>query len=101
MNGNDFLPFGVTLELASGYVNFLKQKIDMFEISGGISNVNAIIRTDRIHKLIKYAYDLDFKEAYNLSFTELIKRKYRHGRCFCWWIQIIWTNGECNHKQKS
>lgn len=75
MNGNDFLPFGVTPDLASQYVNFLKGKIDMFEISCGISNVNAIIRTDRIRKLIKYTYDLNFSEAYNLSYAELIKRK--------------------------
>ena len=74
MNGNDFLPFGVTPDLASQYVHFLRGKIDMFEISCGISNVNAIIRTDRIRKLIKYTYGLKFSEAYNLSYAELIKR---------------------------
>lgn len=75
MNGNDFLPFGTTPKLASQYVNILKKKIDMFEISCGISNVNAIIRTDQKRPLIKYTYNLNFEEAYNLSYAELIKKE--------------------------
>lgn len=75
MNGKDFLQGGVDPELASKYVNFLKDRIDMFEISCGFS-ANAIMRPDTSkRKLALHTYDLTFTEGYTLSFAQIIKRK--------------------------
>lgn len=74
MNGNDFLPNGITPELASRYVNHLKKHISMFEISCGVVNSLATIRPDNIRKLIPYTYGLKFNEAYNLPYAEIIKK---------------------------
>lgn len=75
MNGNDFLQGGVDPELASKYVNFLKDRIDIFEISCGFS-ANAIMRPDTSkRKLAQHTYDLTFTEGYTLSFAQIIKRK--------------------------
>ncbi|KAK8840084.1 hypothetical protein M9Y10_031021 [Tritrichomonas musculus] len=74
MNGNDFLPRGVTHELASKYVNHLKSKIDMFEISCGYNGI-ALFRSDiSKRRLVNNTYELDFKEGYCLSFAERIKK---------------------------
>lgn len=58
MNGNDFLQDSVDPELGSKYVNFLKDKIDMFEISYGFS-ANAIMRPDTLkRKLAQHTYEI-------------------------------------------
>ncbi|KAK8883157.1 hypothetical protein M9Y10_045805 [Tritrichomonas musculus] len=75
MNGNDFLPFSTTPELAAQYVNHLKSKIDLFEISCGIGNPDVIIRTKKVGFINKYFYHLKLEEGYNLKFAEYIKRK--------------------------
>lgn len=75
MNGNDFLPNGVTPDLASKYVNLMKGKIDLFEISCGCNEI-ATVRPDTTkRKLFDFAYGMEFKQAYNLSFAEVIKKK--------------------------
>lgn len=75
MNGNDFLPFSTTPELAARYVNHLKNRIDMFEISCGIGNPDVIIRTKNVGLINKFVYKLKIEEGYNLKFAEYIKRK--------------------------
>lgn len=74
MNANDFLPGGMTPDLASRYVNILKNKIDLFEISCGLNNFISTIRPAPIRKIVKYTYGLKFEEGYNLSYAEQIKR---------------------------
>lgn len=73
MNAQEFLPEGTTPDLSSRYVNHLKSKIDMFEISCGLNNFISTIRPAPIRKIIKYTYGLKFEEGYNLSFAEQIK----------------------------
>lgn len=56
INGNDFLPSGVTPELASKYVNLLKSKIDLFEISCGCNEIATVRPDNSKRKLFQYIY---------------------------------------------
>lgn len=75
LNGNDFLPFGTTPEIASEYVHHLKSKIDMFEISCGICNHTCTIRPKNVGFINRFIYGFKFEEGYNLKLAEYIKRK--------------------------
>ena len=74
INGNDFLPSGVIPELASKYVNLLKSKIDLFEISCGCSEIATVRPDNSKRKLFQYIYGLKFNQGYTLSFAEIIKK---------------------------
>lgn len=75
MNGSDLLPSnGLTPELASKYVNLLKKKIDLFEISCGCNEIATVRPDTSKRKLFDFTYGLDFKEGYTLSFASVIKK---------------------------
>ena len=74
LNGHDFLPSGVTPELASKYVNILKRKIDLFEISCGCNEIATVRPNNSKRKLFKFTYGLNFNENYTLSFAKIIKK---------------------------
>lgn len=75
LNGNDFLPFGTTPEMASMYVYHLKSKIDLFEISCGICHHSCTIRPQKVGLFDRLLYGFKFEEGYNLKFAEYIKKR--------------------------
>ncbi|OHS93692.1 NADPH dehydrogenase [Tritrichomonas foetus] len=90
MNGNDYIPDGVTPEIAAEHVHHLINDVDMFEIScslGGKMNSarNIIHEKSLFHKvpkneqegLLKAAKELTspFFEAFNLDSCKVIREK--------------------------
>ncbi|OHT10688.1 oxidoreductase, FAD/FMN-binding family protein [Tritrichomonas foetus] len=96
MNGYDNIPFGVTPKISSQYVNLLKGKIDLFEISGGISigtlrckgRMNFLQRLmficgGFIPQTIFAALSKDQEKMMNVmeNFQSLFDKKYYDGYC--------------------
>lgn len=90
LNGNDYLPGGITPKDASYYVHLLKNDVDLFEISAGNGNKTNSSRSiyyekPLVHKVPKEerAALLEnvkktmtpFEEAYNLEACKVIREK--------------------------
>lgn len=79
MNGDDSIPSGMTKELCGRYVNMLKGKIDLFEISCGLFVRESTIRSKALNpslmQSIKSVFNpLSFKTMYNEQIGAYVKK---------------------------
>jgi 2,4-dienoyl-CoA reductase-like NADH-dependent reductase (Old Yellow Enzyme family) len=90
MNGEDYIPNGVTADIAARYVSLLKKKVDFFEISCGVSTKYAIRsdindlnltrgitgkeKADLLKSVHEMMDGLGFSRMYNRDICKVIKR---------------------------
>lgn len=73
MNGDDRVTGGVTKEIASRYVSLLKDKIDLFEIAGGLGVAKLPLKPGQTKQEPPKKPRAERPEGYNLPYAEYIK----------------------------